>query len=218
MTEPSKPIALEARAQAADRLFSPSAARNRAPILEVLRDVLPASGKVLEIAAGTGEHVTFFAKHLQDLQWIPSDLDDASRRSIAAWSSENKLTNVAPPLAIDARAPVWGVESQAPFDAILNLNMIHIAPWTAAHGLFAGAGRLLKPAGVLFLYGPFQEGGVHTAPSNAEFERSLKSRDPNWGVRDIDDLNALAASNGLKLTRRFDMPANNQSLVFEKVS
>lgn len=210
-------IALETRAQANDRMFSPSAARNREPVLQVLRDILPASGRALEIASGTGEHITFFASHLPDWQWQPSDPDDDSRRSIAAWTATEDLPNVAPPLAIDSGAVAWGVEGQAPFDALLSLNMVHIAPWSAAQGLFAGAGRLLRPGGLLFLYGPFREGGVHNAPSNAEFDRSLKSRNPEWGVRDIDALQDLAHANSLALIRRLAMPANNRSLVFEKL-
>lgn len=212
-----RPIALETRAQAEDRLFSPSAARNREPIAQVLHEALPAAGgHALEIASGTGEHITCFARALPAWRWLPSELDPASRRSIAAWTLTEGLSNVAPPLAIDASAATWGVEEQAPFDVLLSLNMIHIAPWSAAQGLFAGAGRLLRPGGLLFLYGPFQENGQHTAPSNEDFDRSLKSRNPGWGVRDIADLQELARGNGLSLQRRFAMPANNQSLVFAR--
>ena len=212
-----KPIALETRTQAKDRLFSPSAARNREPLLQVLRQLLPFCGRALEIGSGTGEHITFFARHLPDWRWVPSDPDDDSRRSIAAWIAAEHLANVVPPLTIDASADLWGVEDQAPFDVLLSLNMVHIAPWSAAQGLFAGAGRLLRPGGQLLLYGPFQEGGVHNAPSNVEFDLSLKSRNPDLGVRDIDDLQGLAHSNSLQLSHRFAMPANNQVLVFDKL-
>lgn len=211
-----KPVALETRVRAEDRLYSPSAARNREPILQVLREVLPATGQALEIASGTGEHIVFFASHLLSWRWLPSDPDETSRRSIAAWIGSSCLDNVAPPQAIDASATAWGVEDQAPFDALLSLNMIHIAPWSATLGLFGGAGRLLRTGGLLFLYGPFQESGVHNAPSNADFDRSLKSRNPDWGVRDIVDLQGLARANGLELLRRIAMPANNQSLVFAR--
>jgi SAM-dependent methyltransferase len=134
---------------------------------------------------------------------------------VRAWIAHEALSNVAAPIAIDASSTDWGVEDQR-FDAILSMNMIHIAPWAAAVGLFMGAGRLLKPGGILFLYGPFKQGGVHNAPSNEEFDRSLKSRDRDWGVRDMDDLTALASANGLRFVRSVAMPANNRSLIFEK--
>lgn len=211
-----KPITLEHdRAQDGDRLFSPAAGRNRDPVLEVLRELLPAQGSVLEIGSGTGEHVVHFARHLPGLRWQPSEFDETSRRSVRAWIAHEALPNIAPPIAIDASTTDWGVEDQR-FDAIVSMNMIHIAPWGAAVGLFTGAGRLLKPGGILFLYGAFKQGGVHNAPSNEEFDRSLRSRDPAWGVRDLDDLTALASANGLRFARRVPMPANNQSLIFEK--
>jgi cyclopropane fatty-acyl-phospholipid synthase-like methyltransferase len=210
-----KPITLEDRANDGDRLFSPAAARNRDPVLQVLREVLPAKGGVLEIASGTGEHVAHFAKHLPGLRWQPTEFDETSRLSVRAWIAHETLSNVAAPIGIDASTTDWGVEDQR-FDAILSMNMIHIAPWAAAVGLFMGAGRLLKPGGILFLYGAFKQGGVHNAPSNEEFDRSLKSHDPDWGVRDIDDLSALASANSLRFVRSVVMPANNQSLIFEK--
>src|SRR5689334_16902862 len=148
------PITLEDRVSDGERLFSPAAARNREPVLDVLRSTLPSEGRVLEIASGTGEHVTFFAKHLPALRWQPSEFDDASRRSIQAWIASENLTNIAPPVAIDSSTDHWGVEDQS-FDAILSMNMIHIAPWAAAVGLFKGAGRLLRAGGILFLYGAF---------------------------------------------------------------
>ena len=211
-----KPIALEDRATDAQRLFSPSAARNRDPILQMLQSILPPQGSMLEIASGTGEHVVHFARGLPGWRFQPTEFDESSRQSIIAWIAHEGLKNVAEPVALDARADIWGVEQSAPFDAILSLNMIHIAPWDAAQGLFRGAGRLLKSGGLLLLYGPFQEDGVHNAPSNAAFDESLRARDPDWGVRDIRDLQSLAKENGLTLRQRQAMPANNQILTFVK--
>jgi cyclopropane fatty-acyl-phospholipid synthase-like methyltransferase len=207
--------ALENRAVAADkRMFSPSAARNKGPILEVLARVLPAAARVLEIGAGTGEHAACFARALPGLRWRPSDPDAEARASIAAWIAVENLANVSPPLAIDAREADWPVAG--PFDAIVSINMIHIAAWDSAIGLFAGAGRLLRPGGILFLYGPFMRDGAHTAPSNAAFDASLQARNPDWGVRDIAELENLAAANGLALRESIAMPANNLCLVFAK--
>jgi SAM-dependent methyltransferase len=214
---PSPPVVIEDRSRAADaRQFSPSAARNCGPIREVLSRVLPKKGTVLEIGSGTGEHAVGFAKALPRLDWLPSDPDAASRASIKAWIATEGLANVRAPVSIDVREAVWGVEDAAPFDAIISLNMVHIAPWEAALGLVAGAGRLLRLDGVLFLYGPFMRGGTHTAPSNAAFDADLKRRDPRWGVRDIDDLVGRAAPHGLDLREVVKMPANNLSLVFVK--
>jgi SAM-dependent methyltransferase len=145
------------------RQFSPSAARNCVPIRELLTRVLPKKGIVLEIGSGTGEHVVCFAKALPGLVWLPSDPEGASRTSIEAWATSEGLTNVRAPVFVDVREEVWGVEDDAPFDAILSLNMVHIAPWQAALGLLAGVQRLLRPDGILFLYGPFMIGGRHTA-------------------------------------------------------
>lgn len=211
-----KPIALEDRAADAQRLFSPSAARNRDPILLMLQSILPPQGSMLEIASGTGEHVVHFARGLPGWRFQPTEFDEASRQSVRAWIAHEDLANVAAPVRLDARADTWDVEQSGPFDAVLSLNMIHIAPWAAAQGLFRGAGRVLKPSGLLLLYGPFQENGVHNAPSNAAFDASLRARDPDWGVRDIRDLQALANENGLTLRQRQAMPANNQILTFVK--
>ena len=211
-----KPIALEDRAADVQRLFSPSAARNRDPILDALQSILPPQGSMLEIASGTGEHVVHFARGLPGWRFQPTEFDEASRQSVRAWIAHEGLANIAAPVTLDASAGVWPVESAGPVDAVLSLNMIHIAPWAAAQGLFRGAGRVLKPGGLLLLYGPFQEDGVHNAPSNAAFDESLRARDPAWGVRDIRDLQALANDNGLTLRERQAMPANNQILVFVK--
>lgn len=212
-----RPIALEHREGGLDgRLFSPSAARNSGPISRVLADVLPESGNALEIGSGTGEHIACFAKALPGIVWHPSDPDQASRTSIAAWTAAEGLTNVRAPAAIDVREAVWGLEGDGPFDVVISLNMIHIAPWDAALGLIAGASRLLKPGGLFFLYGPFMRDGAHTAPSNAAFDADLKRRDIRWGVRDIGDISAEAGLHGLELRQIVEMPANNLSLIFDK--
>ena len=192
---------------------SPAVARNRDPILAVLRRVLPTQGTVLEIASGTGEHAVYFAAALPHLTWQPTDLGVDARASVAAHRAAAQLPNLEAPLALDARAPSWPVERA---DAVVSINMIHIAPWAAVEGLMAGAGRLLAPGGVLYLYGPFKEHGEHTAPSNAAFDASLRARDPRWGVRDRDEVAALAQRNRLKLVERVAMPANNLSLVFQR--
>jgi SAM-dependent methyltransferase len=217
--QPARQIALEDhKGDDEARQSSPSAARNRGPILTVLTRLLPAQGIVLEIGSGTGEHVACFAKALPGLVWLPSDPDEASRASIEAWIASEGLTNIRAPISIDVRERTWGVEDDAPFDAIISLNMVHIAPWEAALGLLARAGHLLGPDGILFFYGPFMRGGTHTAPSNASFDLDLRKRDPSWGVRDVDDLVGEAAVHGLELRDVLQMPANNLSLVFTKVS
>lgn len=193
---------------------SPSTARNRQPILEVLAARLPISARVLEIASGAGEHATFLAQALPGLRWQPSDPDPEARASIAAWRARVGLQNLAEPLALDAAdLTTWPTE---PIDAVVCINMVHISPWAATQGLMAGAGRLLTPAGRLFLYGPYIEAGVATAPSNLAFHESLKSRNPAWGLRDLADVAALAAASGLALVERIAMPANNLGVVFEK--
>ena len=194
-------------------LTTPAVARNRDPILAVLREVLAAPGTVLEIASGSGEHAVHFASALSHLVWQPTDPDAEARRSIAAHAARAQLPNLLPPLALDAAAAAWPV-TQA--DAIVSINMIHIAPWSAAEGLMAGAARLLPPGSPLYLYGPFREHGRHTAPSNAAFDESLKARDPAWGVRDLDEVVALAGRHGLALQRTVAMPANNLSVVFHR--
>jgi SAM-dependent methyltransferase len=196
-----------------EALRAPATARNRDPILAVLRRVLPARGTVLEVASGTGEHAVHFAAALPGLTWQPSDPDPQARRSIAAWREASGLPNVLPPLPLDVAGPDWPA-MQA--DAIVCINMIHIAPWRAAEGLVAGAARVLPPRGVLFLYGPYKEGGRHTAPSNEAFDADLRARDPEWGVRDLDDVKVLAARHGFDFTERVAMPANNLSVVFRR--
>ena len=194
-------------------LTAPAVARNRDPILAVLREVLAAPGTVLEIASGSGEHAVHFASALPHLVWQPTDPDAQARRSIAAHAAQAQLPNLLPPLELDASAAAWPVTRA---DAIVSINMIHIAPWRAAEGLMAGAGRLLPPGAPLYLYGPYRRGGQHTAPSNAAFDESLKARDPEWGVRDLDEVAELADRHGLALQRTVAMPANNLSVVFRR--
>jgi SAM-dependent methyltransferase len=211
------PVALEERSVSDDqRMFSPSVARNSAPILAVLQRVLPVRGLVLEIGCGTGEHAVHFAGAMPNLSWQPSDPDSRSRASTAGWIEFFGLTNVLPPLDIDVCATAWRGELPAQFDAIVSLNMVHIAPWAASLGLFAGAGALLRRGGVLFLYGPFMRDGVHDAPSNAAFDATLKAQNPTWGVRDIADLERVGKASGVNLRETIEMPANNRSLVFIK--
>jgi SAM-dependent methyltransferase len=194
------------------RRFAPSAARNRDPILEVLRRHLPSQGLVLEIASGTGEHAAHFARHLgPELSFQPSDPDEASRASIDAWVREARLPNLRPALAFDVTAEPWPV---ARADAVVCINMIHIAPWEAAVGLIKGASRILPSRGLLILYGPYTRGGVHTAKSNEAFDLDLRARNPLWGVRDVQAVAALAAENGLGAPVIEHMPANNLMLIF----
>ena len=194
---------------------SPSTARNREPILEVLAPRLPDSGLVLEIAAGAGEHAVHAAAALPHLQWQPTDPDPEALISIAAWRDHAALPNLLPPLRLDASDPDSWPVAQA--DAVVNINMIHISPWSATQGLMAGAGRLLPSEGLLYLYGPYLEADVETAPSNLAFDQSLKDRNPAWGLRRLDDVTALAARHGLTLAERIAMPANNLSLIFRRV-
>lgn len=194
---------------------SPSTARNREPIFSVLAPRLPTSGLVLEIAAGAGEHALFNAAGLPHLHWRPTDPDPDALASIAAWRAHSGTPNLLPPLPLDAARPeTWPVDQA---DAVVCINMIHISPWSAAQGLMAGAGRVLPAGGPLFLYGPYLEAGVETAPSNLAFDASLKQRNPAWGLRHLNEVAALAASCGLELSERLDMPANNLSLIFRKV-
>ncbi|MGE0701062.1 MAG: DUF938 domain-containing protein [Hyphomicrobiaceae bacterium] len=196
------------------RRYAPAAGRNREPILEVLRQHLPPRGLVLEVASGTGEHVTFLAEASPpDLMFQPSDADPDCRASIVAWTAARRLANVLPPIDLDASAPDWPVPEA---DAVLCINMIHIAPWAAAEGLVRGAARLLGGAGFLYLYGPFRRGGAHTSPGNEAFDRDLRLRNAEWGVRDLEAVSALAAGVGFEPPLVVPMPANNLSLVFRR--
>lgn len=206
-------IANEPWGAAADRRSSPSAARNREPILDVLRRVLPAKGLVLEIASGTGEHAAHFAGALPGLEWQPTDPDEVSRHSIAAWRAEVDLPNLRAPLALDATAANWPIGRA---DAIVCINMLHISPWAATVGLVAGAGRLLPAGAPLIVYGPFRRAGVPIAPSNAAFDQSLKARDSAWGLREVDLVAAEARTQALSLHEIVPMPANNLTLIFHR--
>lgn len=191
---------------------APAAQRNRQPILEVLQPRLPAEGLVLEIASGSGEHIVHFAAAAPHLTFQPSDPDEGARASIDDWVQSLGLANVRPALAIDVTSPTWPVDRAA---AVLCSNMIHIAPWEAAVGLIAGAGRILPADGLLFLYGPYRREGRHTAPSNEAFDLDLKRRNPAWGVRDLEAVAALAAEHGFDPPAIAEMPANNLSLLFK---
>lgn len=195
------------------RLQAPAVQRNRDPILDVLRRVLPTAGTVLEIASGSGEHVVHFARALPDLTFQPSDIDVESLKSIAAWVASSGVPNILPPLHLDVAADHWPIEAA---DAVMCINMIHISPWTATEGLLAGAAKLLPRAGVLYLYGPYKRGQQHTAPSNAAFDADLRARNPAWGVRDLGDVARCAADAGFDAPDVFDMPANNLSVVFRR--
>lgn len=195
------------------RRHAPATERNREPILELLRSILPASGTVLEIASGTGEHAIHFARALPGLVWRPSDPDPAALGSIRAWAEAAKLGNLRPPLLLDAAAPEWPITAA---DAMLCINMVHISPWEATVGLMAGAARLLAKGAPLYLYGPYRRAGVPTAPSNEAFDASLKARDSRWGLRDLETVVALAAGQGLVLDSVIDMPANNLSVVLRR--
>lgn len=204
------------------RQYAPATQRNREPILEVLLQVLPPDGTVLEVASGTGEHAVFFAPRLSPRKWLPSDPNPVSLASIAAWAAHVKSENLYPPIELDVRTPVWQVESSwverhliKPITAIANMNMIHISPWSACLGLMAGAGRILPPGGILYLYGPYKQGG-NTAPSNEAFDQSLRAQNPEWGVRDLDDVIAAANAQQLSFVNTYQMPANNLSVVFQR--
>ncbi len=209
------PITVAMTRAADPRRHAPATRRNRDPILGVLRRVLPRRGLILEIASGTGEHAVHFARHLPHLDWQPSDPDPEMRASIAAHAAACGVANLRVPLDIDAARSDWPVETA---DAVLCINMIHIAPWSCCVGLFAGAARVLAPYRVLVLYGPFRRDGRHTAPSNAAFDEALRRRDPRWGVRDLGEVTALAQDSGFALDEIVEMPANNLTVVFRRTA
>ena len=192
---------------------APATHRNREPIFAVLQRWLTAPAKVLEIASGTGQHAVFFAERLPFVAWQPTDVDPEGLASISAWVEESDLENVAMPIELDVRAEQWPVEN---FDAVFNANMIHIAPWEVALGLFSGAARALRTGGLLFLYGPFKGAGEHTAASNAAFDADLRRRDPRWGIRELEVVEAAAKEAGLSRVEHVEMPANNRMLVFRR--
>ena len=197
-----------------ERRFAPATQRNRGPILDLLRGVLPARGLVLEIASGTGEHVVHFARELPDLTFQPSDPEPSARASIAAWVAEEKLSNISAPLELDAARTPWPVTAA---DAIICVNMIHISPWESTLGLMRGAAAILPAGAPLFLYGPYIRAGVATAPSNLDFDADLKRRNPAWGLRDLADVAEVAHAAGFSAPVVTEMPANNLGVVFRRL-
>jgi hypothetical protein len=197
-----------------DRQYSPTTLRNRDFILDVLRDVLPATGVILEVACGSGEHVVHFARNLPSLVFQPSDPDPDARLSVAAWARAAGVTNVRAPIALDASEPVWPIASA---DGIICINMIHISPWEATLGLMKGAAAILPSASPLYLYGPYIRERFATAPSNQAFDRSLRDRNANWGLRDLEAVVVTAQSAGFSAPVITEMPANNLSVVFRRL-
>ena len=210
------------------RQFTSAADRNREPILEVLKRILPDRGTILEIGSGTGQHAVFFAPQLKPSIWQPSDPNPLARDSIRAWCDQFPSDNLRPPLDLDACAAVWPVETpeykvpqtadgycDPAVVAIASINVIHISPWAACLGLIAGASRILPPGGLLYLYGPFKQNGKHTAPSNQTFDAMLKMQDPDWGVRDLNAVTEAANDRNLSLLHTIPMPANNLSVIFQ---
>ena len=195
------------------RLASPSAARNREPIAQVLSQVLPQSGLVLEVGSGTGEHVVHFARTMPHLTWQPSEQDEACVRSISAWVAVEAQANVRPPFYLDVTDAQWPI---AAADAVTSINMIHIAPWSVAQALLRGASRILPSAGLLCLYGPFRVAGKDTSASNRAFEAQLRAINSGWGVRDLDEVSSEASAANLEFVQTFEMPANNIIVVFRK--
>jgi SAM-dependent methyltransferase len=201
------------------RFLAPATARNRGPILEVLRRVLPASGRVLEIAAGTGDHAVHFAGSLPGLDWLPTEADPRMLPEIEARRLASGLANLRDASLLAIEAPDWAARAgiaEPPLDAIAAINMVHIAPWAATEHLFAGASDALAPNGVLFLYGPYRRGGSHAAPSNEQFDALLRRHNPAWGVRDLKAVTRLGEAGDLILEEIIEMPSNNLSLVFRR--
>ncbi|MEP2989539.1 MAG: DUF938 domain-containing protein [Parasphingorhabdus sp.] len=196
-----------------DQKYAPATMRNRDAIVAGLREVLPQTGTILEMASGTGEHAVYFGQKFPNLTFQPSDPDPECCRSIAAWTAREAVENVRPPLQLDALIKEWDIESPT---AIICINMLHIAPWEASIGLFNHAAQLLAPGASLFLYGPYFRDGVEPAQGNLDFERSLKSRNLQWGIRDVSDVDKLANQNGFVQERLIEMPANNISLIYRK--
>jgi SAM-dependent methyltransferase len=210
------------------RQFAPATERNRDPILAVLQQILPATGAILEIASGTGEHAAFFAPQLSPRYWLPSDASPEALDSIRTWQEYGSCETLLSPVMLEVSQSHWPVEVQAlllqpplhqssGLNAIVNINMIHISPWSATLGLMAGAGQLLPPNGILYLYGPYRQRGIPTAPSNEAFDEMLRTRDPAWGIRNLEDVIAVASQHGLQFQESMPMPANNLSVIFKRV-
>ncbi|HLL59240.1 MAG TPA: DUF938 domain-containing protein [Allosphingosinicella sp.] len=196
-----------------ERRSAAHVARNTGPIIDVLRGVLPDEGLVLEVASGSGEHALHFARAFPHLLWQPTDADPVALRSVDAWRAGEGAPNLLAPVHLDAAADRWPVEKA---DAILCINMVHISPWAATEGLMRGAGQLLGKGAPLYLYGAYLREGVETAPSNIAFDQSLRVRNPQWGIRKLEDVAALAEQESLVLEKVVEMPSNNLSVVFRK--
>lgn len=235
MTDEPKPWIAGEAANNESKRHAPATLRNRDAIAQVLAELLPSTGLVLEIASGSGEHICHFAATFPNLRWLPSDPDPAAIGSISAWVDEAGLSNLAPPMQIDAATPLaWPVgeadavlcinmksngcdpQKTAIFAACLCINMVHISDWKATEGLFRGCASVLKPGAPLYLYGPYFEDDVETAPSNLAFDRSLRERNAAWGLRNVRDVDRVAEANGFSRERRIEMPANNLSLIYRK--
>ncbi len=198
------------------RQYAPATERNRQPILNVLQQLTLPPGNILEIASGTGEHACFFAPYFAPRLWMPSDPDPTLRLSIEAWRQDCKTDNLQTPLRIDVTEPVWEIEKEnSAIAAIIAINLIHISPWSACEGLMAGAERILPTGGILYLYGPYKQQGKQTAPSNEAFDQSLKMRNSEWGVRDLEAVIEIAEKHGLEFKQTVAMPANNLSVIFQ---
>jgi SAM-dependent methyltransferase len=195
------------------RLVSPSAERNKGPIAEILRLVLPGQCEVLEVSSGTGQHILHFAQAMPRIGWQPTEQDADALKSIESWLRQTPMQNVKAPLRLDVCDPIWPVRG---VEAVVCINMLHIAPPSAAEALLRGAGRVLAPGGILFLYGPYRRQGQHTSPGNQAFDEQLKAANPEWGVRNLEDVARLARAADLELEQIHDMPANNLSVVFRK--
>ena len=212
MTDRPEPWEPGSSPAVAGKRHAPATLRNRDAILSILRDELPSSGLVLEVASGSGEHAIHFAAALPNLDWQPSDPDPTALGSIEAWRRDAGLPNLLAPIQLDA-ANAWPIEMAA---AIVCINMVHISSWAATVGLFRGAAKLLRAGAPLILYGPYIEGDVQTAPSNLAFHQSLQDRNPNWGLRDAADVDHIAAQSSFRRTGRTEMPANNLTLIYRR--
>ena len=197
--------------------FAPATERNREPLLEVLKQHLPDNGTILEVAAGTGQHAAFFAPRLTPRWWLPTDLDEANIASIAAWREEAGASNLLSPQTLDVLATRWSVEDSVlpePISAIVNINMVHISPWSCCEALFDGAARIIDAQAPVLMYGPFKRSDQHTAPSNAAFDQQLRAQDPHWGVRNLEDVINVAEACGFSCDVVIPMPANNLMVSF----
>lgn len=197
------------------RQYADATQRNREPILQVLKSIISPKSTILEIASGTGEHAVFFAKHFRSCCWIPSDPNPTARASISAWKNHFRIDNLVAPLALDVVQPSWNNSvANSKIDLIVNINMIHISPWSACVGLIAGVRQILSPGGMLYFYGPYKRNGKHTAESNHQFDIALRRRNPQWGIRDLEAVVDLATAANLQLQQVIEMPANNLSVIF----